>query len=190
MAQGGFGGGQVAGDDGALCAIGARRVGNAAVNVSWTWGRCPVLSRVLPTACADYNQCTVNHTEERTGKSGQMARILVVDDEPDQRFLTRRIFTRAGYEVAEAEDGSVALAAMRESPPDLLVTDMTMPVMNGAELIRRVHGEPAMAHIPIVAVSGDPHLAGAADAILTKPFDWQELVATVDRLLKEGRGPR
>ena len=149
------------------------------------------MSWVLPTAFVDYNQYIIDYVEEWTGKSGQMVRILVVDDEPDQRFLTRRIFKRAGYEVAEAEDGSVALAAMRESPPDLLVTDMTMPVMNGAELIRRVRGEPAMAHIPIVVVSGDPHLAGAADAILTKPFDWQELVATVDRLLKEeGRGPR
>lgn len=119
-----------------------------------------------------------------------MARVLVVDDEPDQRFLTRRILKRAGYEVAEAEDGSVALRVMRESPPEVLVTDMTMPVMNGAELIRRVRAEPAMAHIPILAVSGDPQLAGGADAILAKPFDLKELVATVERLLKDGRGPQ
>jgi CheY-like chemotaxis protein len=119
-----------------------------------------------------------------------MLRILVVDDEPDQRFMLRRIFERAGYEVAEAEDGRVALGVIRESPPDLLVTDMMMPVMTGADLIRCVRGEPALAHIPILAVSGDPHLAGAADAIVTKPYDWHELVAIVDRLLKEGRGSR
>ena len=72
-----------------------------------------------------------------------MLRILVVDDEPDQRAMLRRIFERAGHEVVEARDGCAALAAARESPPDLLVTDMTMPVMGGAELIVRIRTEPA-----------------------------------------------
>jgi CheY-like chemotaxis protein len=121
---------------------------------------------------------------------GQMPRILVVDDEPDQRFLLRRIFEGAGYEVAEAEDGSAALGVIRESPPDLLVTDMTMPVMTGPELIRCVRAEPAMAHIPILAVSGDPQLAGDADAILPKPYYRHDLIAVADGLLKEGRGSR
>jgi CheY-like chemotaxis protein len=119
-----------------------------------------------------------------------MPRILVVDDEPDQRFLLRRILERAGHEVAEAEDGSVALGVIRDACPDLLVTDMMMPVMTGTELIRCVRGEPAMAHIPILAVSGDSHLAGAADAVVPKPYDLLELIAVVDRLLKEGRGSR
>lgn len=119
-----------------------------------------------------------------------MSRILVVDDEPDQRFMLRRIFGRAGHEVAEAQDGRTALDAIRDSPPDLLVTDMMMPVMSGAEPIRCVRGEPSIAHIPIVAVSGDPDLAGgAADAVVTKPYDWHELVAMANGLLKEGRGP-
>jgi CheY-like chemotaxis protein len=67
---------------------------------------------------------------------------------------------------------------------------MMMPVMTGPELIRRVRAEPAMAGIPILAVSGDPHLAGDADAVMAKPYNREELVATVDGLLKEGRGPR
>ena len=85
-----------------------------------------------------------------------MPRILVVDDEPDQRFLLRRIFERAGHEVTDAGDGAAALRAVRESPPDLVVTDMMMPVMGGAELIRRLRSEPATAGIPILAASGDP----------------------------------
>lgn len=117
-----------------------------------------------------------------------MPRVLVVDDEPDQRFLLRRLFTRAGYEVTEAQNGSVALAAVRESPPDLLVTDMMMPVMGGVELIQRVRDEPAIAHIPILAVSGDPQLAGAADAIVPKPYDLHVVLAAADKLLKEGCG--
>jgi CheY-like chemotaxis protein len=119
-----------------------------------------------------------------------MPRILVVDDEPDQRFLLRRILRGAGHEVVEAGDGSVALGVIRESPPDLLITDMMMPVMTGPELIRCVRGEPATANIPILAVSGDSHLADGADVVLAKPYDKDELVAVVDALLKEGRGLR
>ena len=118
-----------------------------------------------------------------------MAKILVVDDEPDQRFLLRRIFERAGHEVTDAGHGAAALPAVRDWPPDLVVTDMMMPVMDGVELIRRLRSEPATAAIPILAASGDPHLAGAADAIVPKPYDIHNLLAVADALLKEGRGP-
>ena len=64
-----------------------------------------------------------------------MARILVVDDEPDQRALLRRIFERAGHEVWDAGNGAAALEVVRESVPDLVVTDMMMPVMGGPELM-------------------------------------------------------
>jgi CheY-like chemotaxis protein len=117
-----------------------------------------------------------------------VSRILVVDDEPDQRFLLRRIFERAGHEVSDATDGAAGLRAVRESPPDLVVTDMMMPVMGGAELIRCLRGDPATAHIPILAASGDTHLAGAADAVLPKPYVSDHLIAVADALLKEGRG--
>lgn len=117
-----------------------------------------------------------------------MSRILVVDDEPDQRFLLRRILQRAGHEVSEANDGAAALRAVRESAPDLVVTDMMMPVMDGVELIRCLRGDPATAHIPILAASGDTRLAGAADAVLAMPYDWHHLLTLVAALLKEGRG--
>jgi CheY-like chemotaxis protein len=114
-------------------------------------------------------------------------RILVVDDEPDQRFLLRRIFERAGHEVTDANDGAAALRAVRESVPDLVVTDMMMPVMDGPELIRRLRYEPATAGIPILAASGDPHLAGSADAVVPKPYDVHHLLEVADGLLTEGR---
>ena len=119
-----------------------------------------------------------------------MPRILVVDDEPDQRFLLRRIFERAGHQVADACDGAAALRAVRQSPPDLVVTDIMMPVMGGVELIRRLRGEPATAGIPVLAASGDSHLAGSADSVVPKPYEWQHLVAVADALLKEGRDLR
>jgi len=111
----------------------------------------------------------------------------VVDDEPDQRFLLRRIFERAGHQVADACDGAAALMAVLESPPDLVVTDIMMPLMDGVELIRRLRGEPATASIPVLAASGDSHLADSADAVVPKPYEWQHLVAAADALLKVGR---
>ncbi len=111
----------------------------------------------------------------------------MVDDEPDQRSLLRRIFERAGHEVTDAGDGAAALRAVRERAPDLVVTDVMMPVMDGVELIRRLHGNPATAHIPVVAASGDTDLAGAADAVVAKPYDMRHLAAVADALLREGR---
>jgi CheY-like chemotaxis protein len=117
-----------------------------------------------------------------------VSRILVVDDEPDQRFLLRRVFERAGHEVSDATDGAAALRAVRESAPDLVVTDMMMPIMDGMELIRCLRGDPATAHIPILAASGDTHLADGADAIAPKPYPLRHLLAVAEALLKEGRG--
>jgi CheY-like chemotaxis protein len=117
-----------------------------------------------------------------------VARILVVDDESDQRFLLRRIFERAGHEVSDAQDGAAALCAVRESAPDLVVTDVMMPVMDGAELVRCLRGDPATARIPVLAATGDSELAGAADAVVPKPYEWRHLVAVADALLEEGRG--
>jgi CheY-like chemotaxis protein len=116
-----------------------------------------------------------------------LSRILVVDDEPAQRSLLRRILERAGHEVFDAGDGAAALQAVRESPPDLVVTDMMMPVMGGAELIRRLRCEPATASIPILAASGDSNLAVGADAVFAKPYSWRHLVEVAEALLREGR---
>jgi len=119
-----------------------------------------------------------------------VARILVVDDEPAHRFALRRIFERAGHEVTDAGDGAAALRAVRESPPDLVVTDMMMPVMNGGELIKRLRGAPATAGIPILAASGDPHLALGADVVIAKPYEWENLIEVANGLLRKGRDPQ
>jgi|SRR5450759_215347 CheY-like chemotaxis protein len=119
-----------------------------------------------------------------------MPRILVVDDEPDQRFLLRRIFERAGYEVTDAINGAAAMKAVRESAPDLVVTDIMMPVMGGVELIRRLRSDPATAAIPILAASADTVLADDADVVMHKPYSWRRLLEVADALLSEGRDER
>jgi CheY-like chemotaxis protein len=119
-----------------------------------------------------------------------MARILVVDDEPDERFLVGRTLKREGHEVTVAENGAAGLKAAQDWSPDLVVTDVMMPVMGGVEFIRRLRGDPATAAIPILAASGDPQLAEGADAVLKKPYDDNRLVEIVHALLDEGCGGR
>jgi CheY-like chemotaxis protein len=119
-----------------------------------------------------------------------MARILVVDDEPDERFLVGRTLKKQGHEVTVAENGAAGLKAALDLVPDLVVTDVMMPVMDGVEFIQRLRGDPVTAGIPVLAASGDAHLAGAADAVLAKPYDDDRLILLVNGLLEKGRGVR
>lgn len=121
--------------------------------------------------------------EPRGRRRAVLSTILVVDDEPDLRFLLRRIFERAGHEVAEAGHGAEALECAHRSLPDLVVTDMMMPVMNGAELIRHLRADPVTASIPILSATGHGELADAADAVLPKPYHQDRLVAAANALL-------
>ena len=115
-----------------------------------------------------------------------LKRILVVDDDPDMRFLLRLLFESVGYEVTEAQHGVAALIRVKEAMPDLVVTDITMPVMDGGTLIKRLKSDVRTAALPIVAITGNPgarEAAKAADVVLTKPFHHASLLATIDSLL-------
>ena len=112
-----------------------------------------------------------------------MSRILVVDDEPDLRFLLRRIFEKAGHEVTDAGNGAEALECVRGSPPELVVTDMMMPIMDGRELIRRLRTDPATARIPILAVTGNGQNADGADLLLPMTCWTDQILAAANTLL-------
>ena len=99
------------------------------------------------------------------------------------RYVLRRILERAGHEVVDAADGAAALEAALRSPPDLVVTDMMMPVMDGAELIRRLRADPSTMAIPILASTSNVELAAGADAILTKPWKVDQMLFTANQLL-------
>jgi len=106
--------------------------------------------------------------------------ILVVDDEPNIRFLLRVTLEGAGYEVVEAQHGVVALERAQESRPDLVVTDLMMPLMGGRELIERLRSDPETASIPILVLSANSGLlAGDADRAMAKPFDPETLLEHV-----------
>jgi CheY-like chemotaxis protein len=115
-----------------------------------------------------------------------LSTILVVDDDADSRFMLRMILEPAGHEVVEAADGEAALGFIKpNSLPDVITTDLTMPILNGAGLIERLRSEPRTASIPIVVVSADPYAArvlqasGLVEAVVIKPFDAAVLAACI-----------
>ena len=105
------------------------------------------------------------------------------------RFLVRVTLERAGYEIVEAGHGAAALERVQESPPDLVVTDLMMPVMGGRELIQRLRADPETASIPILILSANSRLVlGEADAMLSKPFDLDDLLEQVHTLAPRKEG--
>jgi CheY-like chemotaxis protein len=112
---------------------------------------------------------------------------LVVDDEPDYRFLLRITLELAGYTVMEAPHGEAALESVRVSPPALVITDRMMPRMGGGMLIERLRADAGTAAIPIVMLSGTHGVQPGADAVVMKPFEPDELIELVARLM-EGSG--
>jgi CheY-like chemotaxis protein len=113
-------------------------------------------------------------------------RILVVEDDANLRVVIRMVLERAGYEIAEAMHGEAALESIRLELPDLVVADMTMPVMGGIELIDRIQSNPATASLPIVLLSGlqvDSAVSRLVRAVVLKPFEPADLVDSIDRAL-------
>jgi len=121
-----------------------------------------------------------------------MATILVVDDDDGFRSMLRRTLQRAGHTVLEAADGSAALRALRDVTPELVITDIIMPGMEGIETIRAMRrSHPRLA---IIAMSGGGRMkpngylemaqAFGASRILSKPFDNDQLFAAVTEALQ------
>jgi len=114
-----------------------------------------------------------------------MTTVLVVDDEPDMLLLLRMTFEAAGYTVIEAANGAAALRAIEEGPaPDLVITDLMMPVMDGRELIGRLRGDPRTADTPVMVVTANPTETIGADALVRKPFRPREIVEVAGSLLQ------
>ncbi len=115
-------------------------------------------------------------------------RILVVEDQEDNRQIVRDLLMSTDYEVIEAENGEEALAAIAKQPPDLILMDIQLPVMDGYEATRRIKADPALRAIPIIAVtsyalSGDEEKARAAgcDDFVPKPFSPRQLLAKIQK---------
>lgn len=118
-----------------------------------------------------------------------MSRILIVDDHEDIRLLLRIELSGDGHQISEAGDGVQALAALEADPPDLMLLDIMMPILDGWEVLRRLDGRPAP---PILVLTGmateaDRHVGellelGALD-VIPKPFDPGWLLRLVEAVL-------
>jgi two-component system, OmpR family, phosphate regulon response regulator PhoB len=119
------------------------------------------------------------------------ARILVVDDEPDLLELVRVNLAQAGYAVETAVSGSDALAALRRSPPDVMVLGLMLPDLSGTELCARVRADQRLAGLPIIMLTAKSEeidrvvgLEVGADDYVTKPFSPRELALRVRAVLR------
>ena len=117
-------------------------------------------------------------------------RILVVEDQEDNRQIVRDLLTAKDYEMTEAENGEEALAAVAKDRPDLILMDIQLPIMDGYEATRRIKADPSLSSIPIIAVtsyalSGDEekaHAAGCNDYV-PKPYSPRQLLAKIREFL-------
>ncbi len=117
------------------------------------------------------------------------ARILVVDDEPSARTGLEKLLKQEGYEVDVAGDGHSALSLASERPPDLVVTDLKMPGMDGVELLKKLHDQDR--DLPVIVATAFGDVASAVSAMragaedyLTKPIDFDSLVLIAERALE------
>ncbi|MBN8580989.1 MAG: response regulator [Anaerolineae bacterium] len=121
--------------------------------------------------------------------------ILIVEDEASIRMGLSAAMTRQGYRVITAENGSDAILKAKENLPDLVISDVMMPVLDGFEMKKQFSSDPLLASIPLIYLTArttvDDRVAGirgGADDYITKPFEIDELTARVDAVLRRVHG--
>jgi len=123
-------------------------------------------------------------------------RILVADDDRLTARFLHSLLSAKGYDVAVADDGEQALELVATHHPDLILSDMVMPYLDGMDLLRTLRGDVRHARIPIILLSLKDReedivagLEGGADDYVVKPFNARELLVRVRKLLSRGGTP-
>ncbi len=121
---------------------------------------------------------------------------MVVEDFEDNRFMMRRLLEMIGYRVVEAENGEEAVKRAWSERPDLILMDLSLPLLDGLAATRRIRSRAELRQIPVVAVSAhdtaDFHaeaLAAGCNEYLTKPIDFDELERLLSRFLNHESRP-
>ena len=124
----------------------------------------------------------------------QRPRILVVEPNKSNLMVTARRLVEAGYRVSTADCGSSAIAELHRSPIDLVLAELNMPRMSGAELARLIRDEVMWRDVPVMLITGKSKPAGAveayeagADDVILKPFHFEVLIARIARRIERAR---
>jgi CheY-like chemotaxis protein len=124
-----------------------------------------------------------------------MAKILLVEDNEMNRDMLSRRLIRKGYEVVIAVDGAQGLALARSEAPDLILMDMSLPVINGWEATQKLKADPQTASIPVIALTAhamstdrDPAMQAGCDEYDTKPIELSRLLEKIKTLLDRKAG--
>ena len=118
-----------------------------------------------------------------------LGKILVIEDNRDSRDILAKLLRMSGYDVISAGDGEAGLAAALKQGPDLIITDIHMPNMNGIEFVQRVRKDQLLDKTPVLVVTAfGAHVAreaidAGADAAAEKPFDFDGFLLTVEKLI-------
>jgi CheY-like chemotaxis protein len=119
-----------------------------------------------------------------------MPRLLLVEDNEETRDGLSRYLRRKGYEVLTAPDGRQGLEAARAAPPDLVLMDMSLPVLDGWEATRQLKADPQTRHVPVIALTAhamaedrEKALAVGCDEYETKPVEFARLLGKIQGLL-------
>jgi len=122
-----------------------------------------------------------------------MKRILIIEDQEDNRAIMRDVLSTAGYALIEAVDGQQGVKLARSERPDLILMDIQLPLLDGYEATRQIRATDELKSVPIIAVtsyalSGDEAKSREAgcDSYVAKPFSPRELLAKVRALLPNG----
>jgi CheY-like chemotaxis protein len=120
-----------------------------------------------------------------------MTTILIVEDNEMNRDMLSRRLERKGYQVLIAVDGAMGIAVARENSPDLILMDMSLPVVDGWEATRRLKADEALKHIPVIALTAhamandrQKALEAGCDEYDTKPIELPRLLAKMEALLR------
>lgn len=124
-----------------------------------------------------------------------MANILLVEDNEMNRDMLSRRLQKRGHNVSMAVDGGAGLEKAKAEKPDLILMDMSLPVIDGWEATRRLKADPATAKIPVIALTAhamtsdrDKALAAGCDDFDTKPVELPRLLAKIDEMLRKNGG--
>jgi signal transduction histidine kinase/CheY-like chemotaxis protein len=166
------------------------RLMESEVRVESTLGQGSCFSFDLPALLADSVRTVSQMSGQVTGYGGARKRVLVVDDMEANRSVLTETLKGLGFEVSEAVNGLEAVTFAQAGPPDLILMDIRMPVMNGIEAMHRLQEIPSLSMIPIVAVSAGvtqveqaEGIKAGAKAFLRKPIETPYMLQAIGRLL-------